>query len=343
MPKGEIKKGNVLFPFHMTPKHSTGKLDIYSRNFTKYRTFTKSLSTGLFSLQNVNDTPRKTKFMGEGMGGKTSLGFNRHQSKINIMGNTKASHEAFFTLFDGKLRKMDELIKKENEKALYRVLSGDDIKNEREKILSLFMDYFEPKKYLQIRNRYNNLLGKDSYLRRMKMIKSKSFTTLFPRKKGRKEKEIEEKNEKNKENNKNNKPIVIPENYHFHEVLNLDLFYEKNRYVPENIEMIYSSPSKKDKILERMSHYYDKEDHILTPVLQHIGEKSNKVEFNGNNLKRKIVKIRKSHLIKKPLIIKQSDEEAFYDADTLPPRELRELQKKKMKLKKKKLTLMKKL
>ena len=107
--------------------------------------------------------------------------------------------------------------------------------------------------------------------------------------------------------------------------------------------MIYSSPSKKDKILERMSHYYDKEDHKLTPVLQHIGEKSNKVEFNGNNLKRKIVKIRKSHLIKKPLIIKQSDEEAFYDADTLPPRELRELQKKKMKLKKKKLTLMKKL
>ena len=97
MPKGEIKKGNVIFSFHMTPKHSKGKLDIYSRNFTKYRTFTKSLSTGLFSLQNVNDTPRKTKFMAEGMGGKTSLGFKRHQSKINIMGNTKESHEAFFT------------------------------------------------------------------------------------------------------------------------------------------------------------------------------------------------------------------------------------------------------
>lgn len=341
MPKGEIKKGNVLFPFPLTPKQSTGKLEMYSRNLAKDRTFQKSLSTGHFSLQNLNETPRKTKFMFEGIGGKTPLGLKRHQSKINIMGNTKASHEAFFSLFDDKLRKMDELIKKENEKALYRVLSGDDIKNEREKTLSLFMDYFEPKKYFQIRNRYNNIFGKDSYLRRMKMIKSKSFSTLFPRKKGGKE--VEEKSEKNKENNKNCKPIAIPENYHFHEVLNLDLFYERNRYVLDNLEMIYSSPSKRDKILARMSHIYDKDDPILTPVLQDIGEKSNKVELNGNKIRRKIVKIRKNHLIKKPIIIKQSDEEAFYDVDTLPPRELRELKKKKMKLKKKKLILMKKL
>ena len=53
----------------------------------------------------------------------------------------------------------------------------------------------------------------------------------------------------------------------------------------------------------------------------------------GNNLKRKIVRIRKNILMKEPK--KKSDEEAFYDAETLPVRELKILNKKKMKIRKK--------
>ena len=298
--KKEMKTLRISSPYRLSP------LNISNRNGSRLKSPVLSKSSSCLSFNRTATTFRK---------------------RVNIMGNSRESHEAFFNEFDRRLKKMDQVIQKEKDRALYSVFAGESMKNEREKILSLFMDYFDPKKYIQIRDRYNGLLGKDSYLRRLKMIKSKSFSSLYIKPKDNEKKVKREKNENNI------KPIVIPENYQFFEPLNLDVFFAKNRYVNENINMIYSSPTRRDRQFDKMSKCYESNEETLTPVLKSIDRETEKVAKMGNKLKRKIVRIRKNILMKEPK--RKSDEEAFYDAETLPPRELKILNKKKMKIRKK--------
>lgn len=325
---------------HISSPYSLSPLNLSNRNSNgvsfKPKSPMMSKSSSCLSFSPF----KKSKTISiDAIGNRTASTFRK---SINIMGNSKESHEAFFNEFDKRLKKMDEVIQKEKDRALYSVFTGENMKNEREKILSLFMDYFEPKKYIQIRDRYNSLLGKDSYLRRIKMIKSKSFSSLYIKKKPKEEDKSKEEEikEKKLQIQNNIKPIIIPENYQFFEPLNLDVFYSKNRYVIENINMIYSSPTRRDKQFDKMSHCYENNDEqLLTPVLKSIDRETDKVENIGNKLKRKIVRMRKKILMREP-IKKKSDEEAFYDADTLPPRELKVLNKKKLKIRKKQVKLM---
>lgn len=308
--KKEMKTLRISSPYHLSPLNSSNR-----NKMNNIKSPVLSKSSSCLSFNRTSSTFRK---------------------RINIMGNSREAHEAFFNEFDRRLKKMDQVIQKEKDRALYSVFAGESMKNEREKILSLFMDYFEPKKYIQIRDRYNGLLGKDSYLRRLKMIKSKSFSSLYNSK--NKQKENNEAKAKREKNENNIKPIVIPENYQFFEPLNLDVFYAKNRYVNENIKMIYSSPTRRDRQFDKMSKCYESNEETLTPMLKSIDRSAEKVTKMGNNLKRKIVRIRKNILMKEPK--KKSDEEAFYDAETLPVRELKILNKKKMKIRKKQEKLM---
>ena len=90
------------------------------------------------------------------------------RNPVDIMGNSLESHNEFLKEIDKKFSKFSERLKRSD--YIDKIFSLND---SRSQALEMFSSYFSPEMYVQIRERYNDLFGKDNLLRRMKALKFK--------------------------------------------------------------------------------------------------------------------------------------------------------------------------
>lgn len=252
----------------------------------------------------------------------TKYSIRNSQSQKVIEPNNVLKYSNTIRDLDKIINQLDNAIKKEKGKEYFSVLQGSN-NDEREKIISLFADYLDADMLQKIKHSYNNLFGKDTYSKRMKLLTKKTKMASLKHIKNKTHREespqyinmLSDITSSNSQivNSKYSslgkvRVLNLPKEF-FEEEIEIDKLANKNNIVSDNLKAIYHVENKK---IQRQLDYCNKLSkgdrkslNLKTKELTKINNQSDDLAKNTNLIRKDIINIKTSLHGKSPLLNKK--------------------------------------
>lgn len=251
----------------------------------------------------------------------TKFPFKKSQSQKIIEPNHVLQYSKTIRDLDKIIDHLDKAIQKEKRKEYFTVLKGS-FNDEREKIISLFIDYLDPEMFQKINYRYNDLFGKDTYFKHIKILKKAQMATA----KQSRNKTHEQENTQyinmlndipfaNKQfvNSKYSslgkvRVLNLPREFSEQEI-DTDKLLNRKNIVIDNVKTIYDVNTKRTQrhldYCAKLSKGYRKSIKLKTKELTRINNQSDDLAKNTDLIKKNLMNMKTSFNCKSPLLNKK--------------------------------------